>query len=164
MAYDIDPFDGGGNQGAQRLLALANYLETVREADYDHRAWRSECQEGAPAMCALGHGITALPEVIGLRWRKPGEAEIVRLDGSGVTQSTLMLASEAFDLSPDEAAMIFGIAPNTVAFYGAAGLSGIKPRRAAEAIRQFAFAKMAIAPSCRFEDLAPAARETAPAV
>lgn len=143
MAYDIDPFDGGGHQGAQRLLALANYLETLRDADYDHRAWRSECHEGAPAMCALGHGVSALPEVIGLRWRNPGGAEIVRLDGSGVTQTSLTLAGEAFDLEADEAAMIFGIAPNTVAFYGSTHLSGIKPRRAAAAIRQFAFAKMA---------------------
>jgi len=154
MAYDIDPFDGGGNQGAQRLLALADYLETLGDGDYDHRTWRYAA-DGARAMCALGHGVSALPAVIGLRWRKPGSSEIVRLDGSGVTESALTLAGEAFELSADEAAMIFGIAPNTVAFYGAVSLSGIKPKRAAAAIRRFAIAKMGAA--------APGVREPAPA-
>jgi hypothetical protein len=148
MAYDIDPFDGDGHHGVQRLLALAAHLETLRDDAYDHRAWLCEGVDGARAMCALGHGVTALPDVIGLRWRKPGDAEIVRLDGSGVTQSTLALAAEAFELSPDEASMIFGIGPNTVAFYGAVGLTGIKPKRAAAAIRQFAFAKMAFGIDC----------------
>jgi len=151
MAYDIDPFDGGGNQGVRRLLALADYLETLRDDDYDHRTWRCARSDGTRAMCALGHGVSALPDVIGLRWRKSDRAEIVRLDGSGVTESALALAGEAFELSTDEAAMVFGIAPNTVAFYGAGGLAGIKPKRAAAAIRELAIAKMAGGSTCRFE-------------
>jgi len=154
MAYDIDPFDGGGNQGVQRLLALADYLATLGDEAYDHRAWLCEGGDGAGAMCALGHGVSALPSVIGLRWRKPGDAEIVRLDGSGVTQSTLALAAEVFELTPDEASMIFGIGPNTVSFYGAVGLTDIKPTRAAAAIRRFAFTKMEAARSRRMEELA----------
>jgi len=143
MAYDIDPFDGSGNQGVQRLLALANHLETVSDQDYDHDTWRRQCSDGGWAMCALGHGVSALPDVIGLRWREPGSADIVRLDGGGLTQDTLALAAEAFDLSLDEAMMIFGIAPNTAAFYGAPTVSGIRPKAVAAAIRRFAFARMA---------------------
>ncbi|CAN7613069.1 hypothetical protein LJR219_004678 [Phenylobacterium sp. LjRoot219] len=143
MAYDIGPLDGGGDQGVQRMLALANYLETVSDCDYDHCAWRRERSEGSFAMCALGHGVSALPAAIGLRWRKPGGADIVRLDGSGFTQSTLALAGEAFELTLEEAETIFGIGPHTVAFYGARGVSGIKPRLVAAAIRRFAFDRMA---------------------
>src|SRR5437868_1643606 len=99
MAYDIDPFDGGGARGVQRLLALANLLETVSDKDYDHDTWRRRCSDGGWAMCALGHGVTTLPDVIGLRWREPAGADVVRLDGGGLTQDTLALAAEAFELS-----------------------------------------------------------------
>src|SRR4051794_6061904 len=40
MAYDIGPLDGGGETGARRLLALADYLETIPAQTYDHRTWR----------------------------------------------------------------------------------------------------------------------------
>lgn len=145
MPYDIGPLDGGGH-GARRLLALATYLETVRDQDYDHRAWRRQEADGARMMCALGHGITALPDVIGLRWRAPESADVVRLDGSGVTENAMNLAAEAFELSLDEAVMIFGVGLHTVAFYGPRGAFGLKPRAVAAAIREFACAKFAAAP------------------
>lgn len=149
MAYDIGPFDGGGNQGAKRLLALAQHLETVKDQDYDHLSWRRVRSNGSWAMCALGHGVTALPEVIGLRWREPGAADVVRLDGSGITQNTLALAAEVFELSIDEASTIFGVGVNTAAFYGAAGVSGIRPKVVAAAIREFACARIvASSPAC----------------
>ena len=84
MAYDIGPLDNGGNLGVQRLLGLAAYLENVPDGDYDHRIWRRRRGDGSWAMCALGHGVTALPDLIGLRWRTPDSRDIVRLDGSGV--------------------------------------------------------------------------------
>lgn len=143
MAYDIGPIDGG-NQGAQRLLALADHLQTLSDDDYDHSAWQRS--DGGGAMCALGHGVSALPAVIGLRWRRPHSADVVRLDGSGVTLSTLALASEVFDLSSDEAATIFGIAPNTVTFYRSRGVADIKPKAVAAALRGFALARLAAAP------------------
>jgi hypothetical protein len=138
MAYDIGPFDDGGNRGARRLLALADHLETLGDRDYDHHTWRSS--QGA--MCALGHGVTALSQVIGLRWREPGGADVVRLDGSGITQHTLTLAAEAFEISIEEAATMFGIGPYTVAFYGARSIAGIKPRAVAAALRAFACGRM----------------------
>lgn len=140
MAYDIGPLDGGG-QGVKRLLALASYLETVRDQDYDHRAWRRRSPDGSWVMCALGHGITALPDLIGLRWRDPENADVVRLDGSGVTENALNLAAEAFELSHDEAAAIFGAGLYTVTFYGPS-VFNVKPRTVAAAIRDFACAKM----------------------
>jgi len=143
MAYDIGPFDGGGNLGARRLLALANHLDTVRDADYDHHFWRRERSDGSCVMCALGHGVNALPEVIGLRWGRAGEADIVRLDGSGVTENTIALAAEVFGLSIDDATIMFGMGPCTAAFYRAARIEDIRPRLVAAAIRQFALAKMA---------------------
>ena len=142
MAYDIGPFDSGGNRGAKRLLALADFLETVSDEDYDHHTWRRQRGDGSWVMCALGHGVTALPDLIGLRWREPGTAEVVRLDGSGITQNTVSLAAEAFELSIDEAATMFGIGLYTVAFYGALGVSGIKPKAVAAALREFATAKL----------------------
>jgi hypothetical protein len=122
MAYDIGPFEGGGGLGARRLLALAAYLETLRDQDYDHRTWRRRGVDGAWTMCALGHGVTALPDVIGLRWREPDSADVVRMDGSGITQNALNLAAEAFELSLDEAATIFGMGLYTVGFYGLSGV------------------------------------------
>jgi hypothetical protein len=143
MAYDIGPLDGGGAQGARRLLALANYLETLGERDYDHRTWRRRRADGSWAMCALGHAVTALPEVVGLRWREPDGADVVRLDGSGLTENTLSLAAEAFDLTRDEADMIFGVGLYTVAFYGASAVFHARPKAVAAAIRRFALAKLA---------------------
>jgi hypothetical protein len=143
MAYDIGPLDGGGGQGAKRLLALAAYLETVRDQDYDHRTWRRQGRDGSWAMCALGHGVAALPDVIGLRWREPGSADVVRLDGSGVTENALNLAAEVFELSLDEAAAIFGAGLYTVGFYGPRGVFGLKPATVAAAIREFACTRMA---------------------
>jgi hypothetical protein len=143
MAYDIGPFDGGGGQGARRLLALAGHLETLRDQDYDHRTWRRRGEDGSWVMCALGHGVTALPDLIGLRWREPDGADVVRLDGSGVTENALDLAAEAFDLSIEEAAAIFGAGLYTVGFYGPRGVFGLKPAAVAAAIRAFACAKMA---------------------
>jgi hypothetical protein len=151
MAYDIDPFDGGGDQGAKRLLALANHLETLKDEDYDHYTWRRQRRDGSWVMCALGHGVSAMPEAIGLRWREPGSADVVRLDGSGITQNTLTLAAEAFGITIDEAATMFGIGPYAVAFYGAANVWGIKPKSVAAAIRSFALAKLAPAPRRLYE-------------
>jgi hypothetical protein len=145
MAYDIGPFDEGASLGARRLLALAGLLETVREENYDHRTWRRQAEDGSWTMCALGHAITTLPDVIGLRWRTPESSDVVRWDGSGVTRHALELAAEAFELSADDAAMIFGMGLNTVNFYGPRGGFGLSPRAAAAAIRAFACAKMAAA-------------------
>jgi hypothetical protein len=147
MAYDIGSMDEGGNRGARRLLALADHLETVPDRDYDHHTWRSRRSDGSWVMCALGHGVTALPDVIGLRWRHPDAADFVRLDGSGMMESTLVLAAEAFEISLDEATMMFGMGPYTVAFYGAIGLSGIKPKAVASAIRTFAQDRLAATPA-----------------
>jgi hypothetical protein len=145
MAYDMEPFDGGGNQGARRLLALASHLETVRDEDYDHYTWRRQRRDGSWVMCALGHAVSSMPDAIGLRWREPGSVDVVRLDGSGITQNTLTLAAEAFGLSTDEAATMFGIGPYAIAFYGAPNVWRIKPKAVAGAIRRFAFAKMTAA-------------------
>jgi hypothetical protein len=144
MAYDIGPFDGG-NLGAKRLLALAGHLETVRDADYDHHFWRRQRSDGSCVMCALGHGVDALPDVIGLRWGRAGEGDIVRLDGSGVTENTIALAAEVFGLSIDDATIMFGMGPCTAAFYGASRIEDIKPRAVATAIRRFALARMTVA-------------------
>jgi hypothetical protein len=143
MPYDIGPLDGGGSEGARRLLVLADYLETVSDREYDHRTWRRQNRDGSWAMCALGHGVTALPDVIGLRWREPGSAEVVRLDGSGVTENTLTLAAEAFGLTADEAEMIFGVGLYTVAFYGPGAVFGARPKAVAASIRKFARRKLA---------------------
>ncbi len=149
MAYDIGPFeDGGGGrnsggQGARRLLALADYLETVPDRAYDHKAWRRRGPDGDWVMCALGHGVTALPDLIGLRWRSPGGGDVVRTDGSGMTENALNLAAEVFELSLDEAAAIFGAGLYTVSFYGQHGVYRLTPRTAAAAIRRFALAKLA---------------------
>jgi hypothetical protein len=147
MAYDIGPFDsgGGGNLGARRLLALANHLETVRDQDYDHRTWRRRRGDGSWAMCALGHAVTALPDLVGLRWREPDCADIVRIDGSGFTENALTLAAESFELSLEEAATLFGIGLYTVAFYGAPGVSRVKPRAVSAALRRFAMDRMTAA-------------------
>jgi hypothetical protein len=142
MAYDIGDL-GGDGQGARRLLALADHLETVPERNYDHRTWRRQRPDGSWAMCALGHAASALPDVIGLRWREPDSSDVVRLDGSGFTEDALTLAAEAFGLTDDEARMIFGVGLYTVAFYGASAVFGAKPKRVAAAIRAFAIAKAA---------------------
>ena len=142
MAYDIGPLDGGG-RGARRLLALADYLETVSDPHYDHRTWRRRRPDGSWAMCALGHAVTALPDVIGLRWREPDSPEVVRLDGSGVTENALTLAAEAFEISQDEADMMFGVGLYTVAFYGASAVFSARPRAVAAAIRAVAASKLA---------------------
>jgi len=147
MAYDIGPLDNGGNLGVQRLLGLAAYLENVPDGDYDHRIWRRRRGDGSWAMCALGHGVTALPDLIGLRWRTPDSRDIVRLDGSGVTQDPLTLAAEVFELSHDDAARIFGMGLYTVGFYGPRGGFGVTPRTAAAAIREFAVARMSSTPA-----------------
>ncbi len=146
MAYDIDPFDGGEHQGARRLLALASHLDTIRDQDYDHQTWRRRRPDGSWSMCALGHAVTALPDAIGLRWRDSCSADIVRLDGSGVTQDTLTLAAESFELSLDEAATLFGIGLYTAAFYRVPGVPALKPKAVAAAIREFAWAKIAGVP------------------
>lgn len=143
MAYDIGPIDGGGGEGARRLLALANHLETVRDHDYRHDTWRTRRPDGSWAMCALGHGVTALPDLIGLRWREPESADIVRLDGSGITQNTVTLAAEAFSISLEEAAILFGMGPYTASFYGASVIPEIKPKKVAAAIRAFVIARAA---------------------
>ena len=142
MAYDIGPLEDGGRLGVKRLLALAAYLETIDDRTYDHRAWRGLGADRV--MCALGHGATALPDLIGLRWRKPGCDDIVRLDGSGMTENPLILAAEAFELSPDEASQIFGVGLHTVNFYGPGGAFRLTPRAVAEAIRKFAYGKLAM--------------------
>jgi hypothetical protein len=143
MAYDIGPLDRGGDRGARRLIALADYLETVRGEDYDHRIWRRRKGDGSWAMCALGHAVSGLPDVIGLRWREPDGVDVVRADGSGVTEDPLILAAEAFDLSYDEAQMLFGVGLYTVAFYGPSAVFQAKPKAVAEAIRAFAGARLA---------------------
>lgn len=143
MAYDIGLLDGGGDEGPRRLLALADYLETVGDKAYDHRIWRRLRGDGSWAMCALGHAVTALPDLIGLRWREPDGCEVVRLDGSGVTEDALTLAAEAFGLSDDEARMIFGVGLYTVAFYGASAVFGARPKAVAAAIRAFAISRIA---------------------
>jgi hypothetical protein len=146
MAYDIGPMDeGGAGRGAGRLLALADYLETVPDKAYDHRVWRRESPDGGRVMCALGHAVTALPDLIGLRWRSPDSGDVVRTDGSGVTQDELALAAEAFDLTLDEARRIFGVGLYTVEFYGPAGVFGLSPAAAAAAIRSFALDKLGAA-------------------
>jgi hypothetical protein len=142
MAYDVGPIDGGPGQGVQRLLALATHLETVRDQDYDHRTWRRQAPDGSWTMCALGHGVTALPDLIGLRWRGPDSLDVVRLDGSGLTENVLDLAAEAFEITREEAERIFGLGLYTVEFYGRAGAFGLKPACVAAAIRAFACAKM----------------------
>jgi hypothetical protein len=143
MPYDIGLLDGGGAAGTRRLLALADHLETVSERHYDHRIWRRRRPDGSWAMCALGHAVTALPAVVGLRWREPDGADVVRLDGSGFTEDPLALAAEAFGLSVDEARMIFGVGLYTTDFYGASAVFAAKPRKVAQAIRGFALAKAA---------------------
>ena len=146
MAYDIGPMDeGGAGRGARRLLALADYLETIPDQAYDHRVWRRDDPGGGRAMCALGHAVTALPDLIGLRWRSPESGDVVRMDGSGVTQDELVLAAEAFELSLDEARRIFGVGLYTVDFYGPAGAFGLTPGAAATAIRSFALARLTLA-------------------
>ena len=142
MAYDIGLLDGGGEPGPRRLLALADYLETIGDKAYDHRTWRRRLDDGSWAMCALGHAVTGLPEVIGLRWRDEDGADVVRLDGSGVTEDALALAAEAFGLSDDETRMIFGAGLYTVAFYGRQAVFGARPKSVAEAIRAFALARL----------------------
>ncbi len=143
MAFDIGPVEPGRHPGARRLLALAAYLETVPEADYDHRTWRRRRPDGGWAMCALGHGVTALPDVIGLRWRTPDGLDLVRLDGSGVTAHGLQLAAEAFEITLEEAAAVFGVGLGTVRSYGPRGAFGLKPAQAAAALRTLAAAKLA---------------------
>jgi hypothetical protein len=146
MAYDIGPLDGGGGggRGARRLLALADYLQRVPGARYDHRAWRRRTPGGGWAMCALGHAVDGLPDLIGLRWRAPETSDdVVRLDGSGMTEDPLVLAAEAFELTEDEARMIFGVGLYTVGFYGPAAVFRASPQEVACAIRAFAAAKLA---------------------
>jgi hypothetical protein len=144
MAYDIGPLDDGGGSGARRLLALADYLETVPRAAYDHRAWRRRRPNGGWAMCALGHAVDGLPDLIGLRWRAPASSDdVVRSDGSGLTENPLSLAAEAFELSEDEARMIFGVGLYTEGFYGPAAVFAASPKQVAAAIRAFAAARLA---------------------
>ncbi|MBV9994488.1 MAG: hypothetical protein JO127_04675 [Caulobacteraceae bacterium] len=143
MAYDIGPLEGGEARGASRLLALAAYLETVADAEYDHRAWRRGKADGSWAMCALGHGLSALPDLIGLRWRSDDGDDVVRLDGSGLTEDPMRLAAEAFELSLEEAAMVFGVGLKTAAFYGEGGALRITPNAVSRAIRALALAKVA---------------------
>jgi hypothetical protein len=145
MAYDIGPLGGGGGQGARRLLALADYLDTIRDETYDHRTWRRRRLDGDWAMCALGHAVTALPDLIGLRWRDPDGPDVVRADGSGFTEDALTLAAEAFELSDEEARMIFGVGLYTVEFYGASAVFQAHPRAVAAAIRSFALARLTAA-------------------
>jgi hypothetical protein len=144
MAYDIGPIEGGGG-GVGKLLALADHLETVRDQDYDHRVWRRQQPDGSWTMCALGHAVTALPDLIGLRWRSPTSQDVVRMDGSGVTENVLTLAAEAFDLTVEDAASIFGVGLYTVEVYGPGGAFGLTPHAAAAAIRDFACARMVTA-------------------
>jgi|GEM_PF-2819168 len=144
MAYDIGPLDGGGETGARRLLALANYLESIPSAAYDHRVWRRRRPDGSWAMCALGHAVSGLPDLIGLRWREPSSDVVVRADGSGLMEDALTLAGEAFQLSEDEARMIFGVGLYTVDFYGAAAVFRAGPKQVAAAIRAFALARLAL--------------------
>jgi hypothetical protein len=143
MAYDIGPLDNG-RLGSSRLLALAAYLETVPDADYDHRTWRRPREDGGWSMCALGHGVQALPDLIGLRWRTPESGDVVRLDGSGVTSHALALASEAFEITLDEAAALFGVGLGTVRCYGRHGGFAVRPAQAAAAIRALALAKIGL--------------------
>lgn len=143
MAYDIGRFDGGAAESARRLLALADHLATVKAQDYDHRTWRRRRPDGGWTMCALGHAITALPEVIGLRWRTPESSDVVRLDGTGFTEAPLMLAAEAFGLTDDEARMIFGVGLYTVSFYGPSAVFAATPGKVAAAIRAFALSRLA---------------------
>jgi hypothetical protein len=144
MAYDIGPLDGGGETGARRLLALANYLETIPGEAYDHRAWRRRRPDGSWAMCALGHAVSGLPDLIGLRWRHSGSDVVVRADGSGLMEDALTLAAEAFQLSEDEARMIFGVGLYTVNFYGASAVFHAGPKEVAAAIRAFALSRLAL--------------------
>ena len=144
MAFDIGPLGPGDDRGAKRLLALAGYLECVPEEEYDHRTCRRRQADGSWAMCAIGHGISALPQVIGLRWRDAESHDVVRLDGSGKTEHEFDLIAEAFDLTPEDAAMIFGVGLNTVNFYGPQGIYGLKPKAVARAIRLFAQARLAV--------------------
>lgn len=142
MPYDIGPMDGG-ERGAGRLLALADYLETIPEDSYDHRVWRRRRPDGSWAMCALGHAVAGLPDLIGLRWRDADSLDVVRQDGSGLTEDPLVLAAEAFELSEDEARMIFGVGLYTVSFYGPTAVFRARPRTVAAAIRAFAATKLA---------------------
>ena len=142
MAYDIGVLDGGDGAGPRRLLALADYLETIDPKHYDHRTWRRRLSDGSWAMCALGHAASGLPDVVGLRWRAPDSADIVRIDGSGFMADALALAGEAFELTDEEARMIFGVGLHTVDFYGAAAVFGAKPKSIAATIRTFALARI----------------------
>src|SRR6202043_4031614 len=102
------------------------------------RAWRRRREDGAWVMCALGHGVTALPDLIGLRWRTADSTSVVRLDGSGLTEDAITLAAEAFELGLDEAAMLFGIGTRARAFCGAGDDARGNPRAVAAAIRRLA--------------------------
>jgi hypothetical protein len=144
MAYDIGQSNGGSADSARRLLALADHLETIRDQDYDHRIWRRRRADGGWTMCALGHAITGLPEVIGLRWRAPDSSDVVRIDGSGFTEAPLTLAAEAFGLTADEARMIFGVGLYTVSFYGPSAVFTATPSDVAAAIRAFALSRLAL--------------------
>lgn len=142
MAFDMGPLGLGSDRGTMRLLALAGHLEQVADDEYDHRTCRRRRADGQWAMCALGHGVSALPEVIGLRWRDAESLDVVRLDGSGLMERELDLVAEAFDLTGDDAAMIFGVGLNTVSFYGPQGIYGLTPKAVAAAIRRFAYARV----------------------
>jgi hypothetical protein len=151
MAYDIGPLEGRGQAGARRLLALADHLDRVGDETYDHRTWRRRRPDGSWAMCALGHAVTALPDLVGLRWREPESCDIVRLDGSGLMEDVLKLAAEAFEVSAEEAQMIFGVGLYTLAFYGGSAVFGARPRTVAAAIRAFALEKLA---ACEWQAVA----------
>jgi len=141
MPFDIGHL-GDSGRGARRLLALAAYLETVADGAYDQRAWRRRAPDGSWTMCALGHGATALPDLIGLRWRSEEGAELVRLDGSGVTEDPITLAAEAFEISFAEAMALFGVGVHTTRLLGARRPADVRPKAIAAALRAVALAKL----------------------
>lgn len=141
MPFDLGPVESPPSLGVQRLLRLADYLETVPPELYAQESWRTRTSCGT-VCCAFGHAVTGLGRELGLRWRGPGSDVIDRITGPREGgQENLTLAQEVFELTYDDAVQLFG----TEGYYHRERLDGIDrltPKDVAAGLRAFAQDKL----------------------
>lgn len=143
MAYDIGPLDSGGHLGARRLLALADYLETVPDENYDQTRWREVKPGCGTICCAFGHAVEGLGEQLGIKWFGV-KTVIPRLGNPGRWHHNIDAAAEVFELDLGDALQLFGGGDWHAAQLGLSYEHELTPARVARNIRAFALAKLQV--------------------
>lgn len=136
----------------ERLLKLADYMETLPDGRVDMSLWRDlpdeltdrikdgeeislSGQECGTVACVLGHACT-IPEFIkdGLEMRIRRSEGMIDIEITYSVYSYWSAASVFFDIPFDHATYLFGSYPKAITFYG---MDKLSPKGIAAGIRRY---------------------------